>query len=557
MFRNNKFLRNDPIEINDLVLTRSDTFYFLEFAQYTKDLFDSLRIKSKPSVIFYTENSTDCVILDYSLASSEDKLFIQAFFNKMIIGDAFSLTKGDYIDSTNEVEADLSASLTFKRITENLVFAEIVSVTNKDSDVNQYFGNYFIGTPQLTKETDLETSNKTGIQALVSLNPQNTAKPILALGYQPGDVIEILCTSSVNNNKKFKIINAGIINDKEVLYLETDSIISESLVGIPVIVNLYQLSNIEISDISVIAADQVSLGCCLNSSDNISLPFQTQKQCLLRGSPFVWKRGSCSETTTNLTSSIATNVTTNSIQADITQEVFDKNILLLKQSLNVTDYEQLSSFFKKKIIANPSNLYTGNVFSEYFSATNSKEILDPFEQFFDTNVIKFSVPVIVQNNVQTKATQAILPGSVFNSIPGITQDLISVQTDSNIYKLLNISFEAIITDTDIKLRTFDGNKFTKTELNLSKNILTTIYETNLTDDDGERLLFSASQDSLEPVVDFGPLGYGYIQIGRYHIFTPLSDDIQPLYLITNRDKQSVYSIQGVVVPTFFPTYPII
>jgi hypothetical protein len=556
MFRNNKVLRNDPIEINDLVLTRSDTFYFCEFAQYTKDLFDSLRVKSKPSVIFYTESSTDCVVLDYSLASAEDKLFLEAFFVNMGVGEAFSLTNGNYVDDTNSVDADVSSSLTFKKIAENLVFAEVVSTTNKDTNVDQYSADFFIGTPQLTKAGSLEQSEKTKIQALVSLNPKSTAKPILFLGYQPGDVIEILCPTSVNNNKKFNVIDAGVINDKEVLYLETDSITTESLIGKPVIINLYQRSSVEISDVSQLSSDQTTLGCCVEAANNIALPYQTQKQCALRGSSFVWTAGSCSTTNTNLVSTISTNITTTTAQEQAAQEVFDKNILLLKNSVNDVAYDSLSSFFKKKIIDNPDALYNENVFSEYFSVTDPTDIVDPFQMFFNDNVIKYSVPVVVDSNTQLKATQAILPGSVFNSIPGVTQDLVTVQTDTNIYKLLNISFEAIITDTDIKVRSFEGNVFSKTEINLSKNILTTLYETNTTGDDTERLLFSESEDSFIPVTDFGKLGYGYIQIGRYHIFTPLVDDIKPLYLISNKNKSSSYSIQGVYAPTFLPGFPL-
>jgi len=557
MFRNNKVLRNDPIEINDLVLTRSDTFYFLEFAQYTKDLFDSLRIKSKPSLIFYTETSVNHVVLDYSLSSKEDKMFIEAFFANMGVEEEFTLTNGSYLDDTNNIEADLSSTLKFKKITESLIFAEVVSTTDKESTVDQYLADFFIGTPQLNKSGNLEESERTKIQALVSLNPKNTAKPILCMGYQPGDVIEILCTSSVNNNKKFTIIDAGIINDKEVLYLETTSIVSESLIGKAAIINLYQRSNIEISDVNQIATDQTTLGCCNDAGANITLPYHTQKQCLLRGVPFVWKSGSCSDTTTNLTSSVSTATSLLPQQTDVAQEVFDKNILFLKNSVNDPQYDQLSSFFKKKIIDNPDSLFNQNPFSEYFSATDPQAIVDPFEMFFDENVVRYSVPVVIDSNIQLKATQAVLPGAVFDTVPGITQQMVTVQTDTNIYRLLNISFEVVITDTDIKLRTIDGYMIPDTSISLSKNILTTIYETSITNDDTERLLFSSNKDKLVPVTDFGKLGYGYVQMGRYHMFTPIAETVQPLYLFTNKNKSSVYSIQGVYPPALFEAYPII
>jgi hypothetical protein len=554
MFRNNKILRDDPVEIGDLILTRSDKFYFLEFAEYTKNIFDSLRVKSKPSMIFYTESSENYVILDYSVASNEDKMFVNAFFTKMNVGDAFTVSKGNYVDDTNEVEADVSGSFTFNKFADNMVFAKVVSTTDKDANVNVYSATYFISTPQLSKATSLQSSSDTKIQALVSSNPKTTAKPIVYLGVQPGDLLEILWPDSVNNNKKYRVVDAAVINDKEVIYLDSSDIVYESLLGKPVIVNLYQYSKKEVSSLTDLSSD-TTLGCCINSELNVALPFHTANQCTYRGSGFAFKTGLCSDTTINLNAAITntTTVATSSITENA-QEISYNNLQALQYSLPVGTLDNLTAFLKKKTITSESDF---NIREGFFTSTVENDNLVPIEKYFMTNNYKYTVPAIVNGYAQTNLTQAIIPGSILETVPGITLELVNIRTESNLYRLLNISYEAVITDTDVVLRTFEGNRTNNYKLSLNKNILTTVYESSLVDDYGEVLQFSVSKQNPKAVTDFGALGYGYVKIGRYHIFTPVSDTITPLYLITNRGKVSSYSIEGITIPTVLPNYAII
>lgn len=554
MFRNNKILRDDPIEFGDLILTRSDKFYFLEFAEYTKNIFNSLRAKSKPSMIFYTESSVNYVILDYSVASDEDKMFVETFFTKMNVGDAFTVTKGKYVDDVNEVEADLSGSFTFKKISDNMVFAQVVSTTNKDANVNQYGSEYFISTPQLSKASSLQESDDTKIQALLSSNPKSTAKPIFYLGVQPGDILEILHPDSINNNKRYTVVDAAILNDKEVIYLNSNEIVYESLIGKPVIINLYQYTKKSVSDLSALSSD-TTLGCCINSELNVALPFHTKNQCTYRGEGFAFKTGSCSDTTIDLNSAI-TNTTTVAAST-VTQNadtIIANNIAALQSGVNYGNIENLTAFLKKKTVSNDIPEFTR---SEFFSSSIPTELTIPIQKYFDRVGYLPNIPVITDGNTQTNMTEAVIPGSILDTVPGITADLVTVRTESNVYRLLNISFEAVITDTDVVVRTFEGNKYNNYKLNLNKNILTTIYETSMVDDYGEVLQFTTSKDTMEVVTDFGALGYGYVKIGRYHIFTPVSDTLTPLYLITNRGKVSSYSINGITIPTVLPAYSII
>jgi hypothetical protein len=474
----------------------------------------------------------------------------------MNTGEAFTVSKGKYVDDTIEVDADLSGSFTFKKIADNMVFAQVVSVTNKDSGINQYTAENFISTPQLSKSSDLQESEDTKIQALVSWNPKSTAKPVFYLGAQPGDLLEIYCPGSINDGKRFMINDAAVLNDKEVFYLDTNSITTESLMGKPAIVNLYQYSKTSVSTLTNLSED-TGLGCCINSESNVSLPFHTYNQCLYRGNGFVFKSGSCSDTTIDLNASItntptvAASVTTENAQA-IAQNSFQS----LQNTINygsASQLENLTAFLKKKTVTSELP-FTFN--SQFFSSIPSEYSPPSIEKFFSGRSVKYTVPVITNAN-QTNITQAIIPGSILEEVPGITLGLVNIRTESNIYRLLNISFEAVISDTDVVVRTFEGNRYNNYNLCLSKNILTTIYESSITEDDGEVLQFSVSDENLKVVTDFGSLGYGYIKIGRYHIFTPISDNPIPLYLITNRGKVSSYSINCITIPTVLPDYTII
>lgn len=551
---NNYTIRTKPVEENDLVLARTDSFYFLELVEYAKDLFDSTKIRSKPSIIFYTENSTNKVILDYSLANDEDKLFLKAFFAKMGVDETFNIINGQYLDDTVSIDADVSSVLKFKKYSEDLVFAEVTSTTNKDTNVDQYILNYFINTPQLTKAASLQASPDTKIKALVSRNPKYTAKPLVYLGYQPGDIIEIICPTSLNNTKKFTVSDAGFINDKEVIYLENaNDMIEESLIGKMVIINLYLYSKISSTDIGSLNQNN-DLGCAIDSANEIRLPYQTQKQASLRGEQYAWVAGSCTNTTINLNGSVTTSLTSvDSAYAIKAQEIYDANLALLKNSINVTENDALTAFFKKKTITNSSNLINGTIDTEIFSASPPTNYTDPFEQFFEENIIKYSVPAILDSKVKLQATQAFIPASALQDL-GITgNNFVQIQTDTNIYRLLNISYEAVITDTDIRIRTFDGNLLSE-NIKLSKNIITTIYETNTTGIETERLIFSSTENELTQVLDFGQYGYGYVQLGRYHMLTPLKDELSPLYLFTTTGKRCGSYINGAYYPAVISNY---
>ena len=270
-------------------LARSDVFYYLKFIDYNKELFKAAsNLTAKPTVIFYTENATNKVILDYSLANTTDKTYLSGFFANLTQTSTFNLTNAGYLDKS-ELEANIGCTLTFSEYKENKVFATVTAVTDLNTALDVYFADYFTDSPQLSKAGSLGTNPTTLDYALVSVNP-STSRPLSSLGLIAGDVIEVVNSDSVNNQFKFEILETTTINQQEVLRLKpifNDQVPTiESLLGTSSLVNLYVKGTS--TETPVLSGD---LGCCYNSTVNIEN--NTSYQCGIRGS-FNYVIGSCS-----------------------------------------------------------------------------------------------------------------------------------------------------------------------------------------------------------------------------------------------------------------------
>jgi hypothetical protein len=264
-------------------LARSDVFYYLKFIDYNKELFKAAsNLTAKPTVIFYTENATNKVILDYSLANITDKTYLTAFFANLTQTSTFNLTNAGYLDKS-ELEANIGCTLTFSEYKENKVFATVTAVTDLNTALDVYFADYFTGSPQLSKAGSLGTNPTTLDYALVSVNP-STSRPLSSLGLIAGDVIEVVNSDSVNNQFKFKISETTTINQQEVLRLKpifNDQVPTiESLLGTSSLVNLYVKGTS--TQTPVLSGD---LGCCSDGLNKIEN--NTNYQCHLRQGRFV------------------------------------------------------------------------------------------------------------------------------------------------------------------------------------------------------------------------------------------------------------------------------
>jgi len=263
-------------------LARSDIFYFLQFINYESELYNNTStLTSKPNVVFYTENSVNKVILDYTSGSNTDKIYLKSFFAGLNQTSGITLSNGSYLQEAKGLEADLSSSLTFSEFKNNYVFATVNSTTSKSTSTDIYYGTYFIDTPQITSGVTLGQNASTKRYALVS--PTVGDKFFTNLGLIAGDVIEVVNPNSQNNSVRFEIMNILRLNDKEIIELNK-SAISENLTGSPSIVNLYIKSNNTSVNLVVDITDTVLNSCLING---ILFNNNTKYQCDLRGGTFI------------------------------------------------------------------------------------------------------------------------------------------------------------------------------------------------------------------------------------------------------------------------------
>jgi len=537
MNRNNiRSRRAEEIQLDDLVLARTDKFYFLEFTEYSSDIFNSNSIiSSKPSLVFYIKDAQQHVIIDYSTAKEEDKLYLKGFFAGMIPGTTYQFSNGEYLDEAKNLEADLSSILEFTEYKGDMVFSKISSINNLNSSIDLYSSYYLINTPQVVKTGSLQNTEDTKIQALVFSNPR-TAKPLLWLGYQPGDFIQILNPNSTNNTKLLEIIDVLFINGKEILKLRTDTIVTENLIGQDTIVNLFIKSKV-IANITNYSNDQTTPDCCVNIVLNIALPQHTELQCVLRGNGFVYNTGNCYGSLKTLT---------NPITGDALMSEQEKQAITdpLQQAMSqIFDYRYLDDFYKKKITYVDSS---GIQLSETNSlVTDYKSTVIPLIESSLENVIAIDAEQVI-SGVQVLSH---VPKSLVQSFTEL--DGITLLSDAPIYRILNVHYEAYMTDDAVVVKGLGGVALNSNIIPLNKNVLTTIYETNLSTFDGQRIVFSSTQEVLSPVVDFKVYGYDYLQLGRYHILTPITNETRPLFIWSTRMNKADQYIYGIVDAAYY------
>ena len=259
-------------------LARSDIFFFIRYISYESELYNnSATLTSKPNVIIYTENSVNKVILDYSIDSDTDKIYLKSFFAALNQTSGITLSGGSYLEEAKALEANLSSSLTFSEFKNNYVFAKVNSTTNKSTSADIYYGKYFIDTPQITSGITLGQNTSTKRYAIVI--PRVGDRSFANLGFIVGDYIEVVNPNSQNNSIHFEIANILSLNNEEIIELKKE-VISENLTGSPSIVNLYIRSNNTPTNLIINTTDTVVDTCLVM---NKSLSNNTKYQCDLRG----------------------------------------------------------------------------------------------------------------------------------------------------------------------------------------------------------------------------------------------------------------------------------
>jgi hypothetical protein len=422
--RNNTSTDSGVIYVNDktYTLARSETFYYLQFINYDKELFKTAsNLTSKPTLIFYTEGATDKIIVDYTLANTTDKKYLNSFFANMTSGgETFSLIKGEYLDAA-ELTADVSCTVTFASYNDYKAFGSVVSVTETNTASDVYLSEYFTGTPQISKTGSLGYTASTENYALVSVNP-NTDKPLSYMGITAGDVIEVVNNSSSNSHSLFEIAEITSINNKEVLKLNSiyNNPAVESLIGSASVLNVYVKGTTTST-----AGFTGDVGCCYNFTEKIKN--NTEYQCSIR-TGYTFNKTDCDLVTLPVSSATTVPYRTIVNTYNTSSEVQSSNVVF---DSYITYKDENTPVLELRISSNDGGAYLEN---KQIIFQNGKKYC--FEQI-DISNNNFILRLSTTQNVYTPYTTGIYSAIRSQGINSFT----FLNTSYNTYPTLYVFLE--------------------------------------------------------------------------------------------------------------------
>jgi hypothetical protein len=225
MFPRQKFTRGKSKPQGEgkvLVPVRSGSFYGLNFEQNNVETSTIKRgIVATPTFIFnddYTKIKID--FSDYKNVVSED--LINEFFKLTLDGVTMTIENAKWKNNTlSSRKVDLSGTYTFTEFTNKVVFGNVVTLNNYDSNVKRYDKSNFITTPNIVLDfsSTQEEKNTTKVSNEFGPNSKNSFK---YLGAKSGDYIaftnvdkkyEIISISTDEENKEIVVINGKITNE--------------------------------------------------------------------------------------------------------------------------------------------------------------------------------------------------------------------------------------------------------------------------------------------------------------------------------------------------------
>jgi hypothetical protein len=219
-------------------LVANDVFYGLIFSSTQEFYFKKNRnLLSIPSLLFYDNQNK--VIIDYSNSKNEDDLsYVSSFFNSLTPGITFTIQDALYVDDKSQIQANLSGTFSFTSFDQGkIIRAEVVSTSRLIESNDSYFSKFFTQVPQLFKSSST-LSSKQQKQSIIKNSLSNGIYSFKRMGIQVGDYVEFGGTTS-NDNKKLKVIDLFTDADGFENILADEEIISEDLIGQPVLLNLF------------------------------------------------------------------------------------------------------------------------------------------------------------------------------------------------------------------------------------------------------------------------------------------------------------------------------
>lgn len=269
-----------------------------------------------PNITFYS--SFTKILIDFSdYRNNQEKSDVKSFFDLMKNGYSFSMTNAKWNNrSIDEITYDISGTFTYTKISDSIIFADVVSVNSYSTNISRYDKEYFIELPLLEFDDVIESTKAEVKSYIFNYLGKNSKNSFSYLGAKAGDYIELQTA-----DQKYKIDTITVDTEGKETVVVYGDLGSTSSVGNPILVTLHQ-KNI---DKLVVNHDNVTTGKCelykdgkqIDCLDNHTLLQAKLREDKANGITAVFTEGSfCSQIV-----SIQTEETVKAIVPTLTEQI--------------------------------------------------------------------------------------------------------------------------------------------------------------------------------------------------------------------------------------------
>jgi len=259
---------------SDLITARTGLFYGLEYKRTLTDKVSTVSgLVATPNIIYYSNQTK--VFFDFSdpknTSSTTDEF--NKFWKNVSLNSTFTVTNGEVYNQKNEKLYDISGTYVLTEIENTIVFANVTSTENIDTDINLYSKLDFKKTP-IFEFSSTPTSGDSISSFIINHFGENTKSSFIYMGAVIGDYLLIQNQPNSYEIEDIKIDSEG----KEIIKIK-GQIDIENRVGTKTLVQLLikTTPNQEIVEVDLLDSN---LGSC--TVGNSCYENHTQAQCNLR-----------------------------------------------------------------------------------------------------------------------------------------------------------------------------------------------------------------------------------------------------------------------------------
>jgi hypothetical protein len=230
---NKRFSRGEDAE---LVPVRSGVLYGIE-TQKVNDQKTTVKreILAVPNITYYSNYTK--VFFDFSdYMNNPEKADVKSFFELLQNGSTFTAKNSKWNNKSIEPATyDLSGTYTFTKIVDNIVFADVTSISSYNNKLSRYDKEYFLELPIIEFTSSID-KGKIEVKSYVYNHlGKNSKNSFSYLGARVGDYLQLQTKS-----EKYIIESIDIDNEGKETLLVSGNLGNSSYLGSPSLVTIHQ-----------------------------------------------------------------------------------------------------------------------------------------------------------------------------------------------------------------------------------------------------------------------------------------------------------------------------